>query len=78
LNPVPLLPKREKGLGDEGKLAKLGCSPALPRKVGKQSLYLYTYRPLGLYQEKKIQNVIFLSPRPLTSIPQEALIAPLA
>jgi hypothetical protein len=26
LNPVPLLPFGEKGLGDEGKLAKLGCS----------------------------------------------------
>ncbi len=26
LNPVPLLPFWEKGLGDEGKLAKLGCS----------------------------------------------------
>ncbi|NJO76953.1 MAG: helix-turn-helix transcriptional regulator, partial [Leptolyngbyaceae cyanobacterium RM1_406_9] len=25
-NPAPLLPKREKGLGDEGKLAKLGCT----------------------------------------------------
>jgi len=26
LNPVPLLPFWEKGLGDEGKLTKLGCS----------------------------------------------------
>ena len=26
MNPVPLLPFWEKGLGDEGKLAKLGCS----------------------------------------------------
>jgi hypothetical protein len=27
VNQVPLLPKREKGLGDEGKRAKLGYSP---------------------------------------------------
>jgi hypothetical protein len=26
LNPAPLLPFWEKGLGDEGKLAKLGCT----------------------------------------------------
>jgi len=26
LNPAPLLPKWEKGLGDEGQLAKLGCT----------------------------------------------------
>jgi mRNA interferase RelE/StbE len=28
LNPTPLLPFWEKGLGDEGKLAKLGCTLA--------------------------------------------------
>jgi len=34
LNPAPLLPLWEKGLGDEGKLAKLGCTPA---HAGRQS-----------------------------------------
>jgi len=27
LTPAPLLPFWEKGLGDEGRLAKLGCTP---------------------------------------------------
>jgi hypothetical protein len=65
---APLLPKRDKGLGDEGKLAKLGCTPEVFGLLLLEAA-LRLYQAFTLDQSSKTQSNPLLS----TSLPARTL-----